>query len=105
MLVNVWLQSRADKPPQQRADLQYESPYCMPHVTEPETADTRKGCSGDAGLQARQNVKRVRAARQHHLQGLRRLLGGWDLRLVEAAGLTHPPEAARTGSDGVFTGA
>lgn len=33
------------------------------------------------------------------------LLGGWDLRLVEAAGLTHPPEAARTGSDGVFTGA
>lgn len=59
----------------------------IPHVTEAETADSRKGCSGYAGLQARQNAKRVRAARQHHLQGPRRLLGGWDLRLVEA-GLT-----------------
>lgn len=28
-------------------------------MTEAETADTRKGCSGYAGLQARQNVKRV----------------------------------------------
>jgi hypothetical protein len=88
------------------AGLKYESP--CPHVTGTETKDTRRGCSGYAGHKISQNVKRVKAARQHHLQGPTLPFGvagvsfQWRHCWIDTFG---PLGAARSGSDGVFTGA